>query len=65
MHIVVATADVQLGEIACIAEVVDKFGDEGEGVVVLDSEGVQHLIILYQTEGAILLFDEEDRGGHG
>ena len=63
-HIVVAPADVQLGEIVCIVEIVDKFGDEGEGVAVLDSEGIEHPIILYQMEGAILLFDDEDRGGY-
>ena len=46
-------------------EVIDKLRDEGEWVVILDSEGVQHMIVLYQSEGAILLFNEEDGGGHG
>ena len=29
-HIVVALADIQLGEVPCTLEVVDKFGDEGK-----------------------------------
>ena len=46
-------------------EVIDKLRDEEEGVAILDSEGVQHPIVLYQSERAVLLFDEEDGGGHG
>ena len=46
-------------------EVIDKLGDEEEGVAILDSEGIQHLIVLYQSEGVVLLFDEEDEGGNG
>ena len=33
--------------------------------MILNSEGFQHLVILYQPKGAVLLFDKEDRGGHG
>ena len=46
-------------------EFIDQLRDEGERVAILDSEGIQHPIVLYQLEGAILLFDEEDEGGHG
>jgi len=42
--------DVKLCEILGSAELGDELGDEGEGVPVLDSYGVQHTIVLDQLE---------------
>ncbi|KAG5732064.1 hypothetical protein E4T56_gene18820 [Termitomyces sp. T112] len=64
MHIVVTPPDVQLSEVLHAAEVVDELRDEGEGVTVLYYYGVEYLVVLYQLEGAILLFDEEDWRSH-
>jgi len=42
-----------------------EFGDEREGVLVLDHHGVECTIVLNQPERAILLFDEEHWSCHG
>ncbi|KAG5349515.1 hypothetical protein C0989_003337 [Termitomyces sp. Mn162] len=61
MHIVVTLPDIQFSEVSCTLEVVDELGDEGERVAILHHHGVEYLIVLYQSERAILLFDEEDQ----
>jgi hypothetical protein len=44
---------------------VDEFQDEWEGVPIFDREGVQHEVVLYEVESAILLLDEEYQRCHG
>jgi len=57
--------DVKLGEVLGSAELGDKFGDEGEGIPVLDGYGVQCAIVLDQLERTVLLFNEEYWGCDG
>ncbi|KAG5349506.1 hypothetical protein C0989_003360 [Termitomyces sp. Mn162] len=64
VHIVVTPLDVQFSEVLHTLEVVDELRDEGERVAILHHHDVEYLIVLYQLEGAILLFDEEDWRGH-
>ncbi|KAG5349449.1 hypothetical protein C0989_003875 [Termitomyces sp. Mn162] len=64
VHIVVTPPDIQFSEVSCALEVVDELGDEGERVAILHRHGVEYLIVLYQLEEAILLFDEEDWRSH-
>ncbi|KAG5340928.1 hypothetical protein C0989_012551 [Termitomyces sp. Mn162] len=63
-HIVVTPLDIQFSEVLCTPEVVDELEDEGEGVMVLHCYGVENLVVLDQSEQAILLLDEEDWRGH-
>ncbi|KAG5351689.1 hypothetical protein C0989_005244 [Termitomyces sp. Mn162] len=41
-HVVVAPPDIQFGEVPCTPEVVDELRDEGEGVAVLHSHGIEN-----------------------
>jgi len=45
-HIVEPPADIKFCEVLGSAELGDKFGDEGERIPVLDSHGVQRMIVL-------------------
>ncbi|KAG5349823.1 hypothetical protein C0989_001718 [Termitomyces sp. Mn162] len=64
VHIVITPPDIQFSEVSHALEVVDELGDEGERVAILHHHGIEHLIVLYQLERAILLFDEEDQRSH-
>ncbi|KAG5338578.1 hypothetical protein C0989_006974 [Termitomyces sp. Mn162] len=59
-HIVVTPPDVQFSKVLHTSEVVDELGDEQEGVMVLHHHRVENLVVLNQSEQAILLLDEED-----
>ena len=59
--IVIAPADIKLGEVAHAAEL----GDKRQRVFVLHHHCIQRAVVLYQPEGPILLFDEENWGCHG
>jgi len=65
MHIVEIPADDKFCEVLGSVELGDKFGDEGERVLVLDGYSVQHMIVLDQLERAIFLLNEEHRGCYG
>jgi len=64
-YIIETPSNVKLSEVLGSAELGDELGDEGEGVPVLDSYGVQHVIVLDQPERTILLFNEEYWGCNG
>jgi len=64
-YIIETPSDVKLGEVLGSAELGDKFGDEEEGVPVLDSYGVQCAIVLDQPERTIFLFNEKHWGCDG
>jgi len=64
-YVIETPSDIKLCEVLGSAELGDEFGDEGEGVPVLDGYGVQYAIVLDQPEQTILLFNEEHRGGDG
>jgi len=64
-YVIETPSDVKLCEVLGSTELGDEFGDEGEGVPVLDGYGVQCAIVLDQPERAILLFNEEYWGCDG
>jgi len=64
-YIIETPSDVEFCEVLGSMELGNEFGDEREGVPVLDSYGVQHTIVLDQLEHTILLFNEEHRGCYG
>jgi len=62
VYVIETPVDVKFCEVLGSAELGNKFGDEGEGVSVLDGYGVQHAIVLDQLERIIFLLNEEHRG---
>jgi len=64
-YVIETPSDVKLCEVLGSAELGDEFRDEREGVPVLDSYGVQRVIVLDQLERTILLFNEEHQGCNG
>jgi len=64
-YVIETPSDVKLCEVLGSAELGDKFGDEGEGISVLDGYGIQCTVVLDQPERAILLFNEEYWGCDG
>jgi len=62
VYIIETPLDVKFCEVLGSTELGDKFRDEGEGVSVLDSYGVQHAIVLDQPEQTIFLLNKEYRG---
>jgi len=54
--------DIKLCEVLGSVELEDELGDEGKGVPVLDSYGIQRAIVLDQPERTIFLFNEEHWG---
>jgi len=46
VHIVEPLPDIKFCEVLGSTELEDKFGDEGERIPVLDSHGVQYVIVL-------------------
>ena len=61
-NLVVAVAEVNLGEDGGAMEAVKELVNPGEGVAVLDGDGVEGAVVHTKAEGAILLLDEEDGG---
>ncbi|KAG5348761.1 hypothetical protein C0989_008445 [Termitomyces sp. Mn162] len=49
-HIVVTPPDIQFSEVLCTPEVVDELRDEEEGVAVLHYHGIEHPVVLDQSE---------------
>ena len=65
VDIVVSPSDVELGEVFCILEFINKVGDEGEGVGISDDMLIQVVVILAGTEFPILFLDKEEEKGLG
>jgi len=61
-HIVETPLDVKFCEVLGSAELGDEFRDEGDRVFILDSYGIQYVIVLDQSERTIFLLNEEHRG---
>ena len=57
--------NVQLGEVSGSTELQYEFGDQWEGVLILDRHGIECSVVLNQPEEAVLFLDEEYRGCHG
>ena len=62
IYIIETLSDIKFCEVPGSVELGDKLGDEKEGVLVFDSYGIQHAIVLDQLEQTIFLFNEEHRG---
>ena len=65
VYVIETPVDVKFCKVPSSAELGDKFGDEREGVPVLDSYGIQHAIVLDQPERTIFLFNKEHRSCYG
>ena len=65
VYVIETLVDVKFCKVLGSAELGDEFRDEGEGVSVLDSYGVQCTIVLDQLEQTIFLLNEEHRGCYG
>jgi len=61
-YVIETPSDIKSCEVPSSVELGDEFGDEREGVPVLDSYSIQHAIVLDQPERTIFLFNEEHRG---
>ena len=61
-YVIETPLDIKFYEVSGSTELGDEFGDEREGVPVLDGYGVQRAIVLDQPERTIFLFNEEHRG---
>jgi len=48
--IVEAPMNIQLGEVSGSAELQYEFGDQWEGVLILDYYGIEHSVVLDQLE---------------
>jgi len=46
----VITTDIQLSEVFSSAELGYEFGDQWEGVFVLDHHGIEYMVVLNQLE---------------
>ena len=62
--VVEAPSDVQFREVLGSAELRNQFWNQREQVLVFHGHGVQRVVVLYQTEFSILLFNKEDQSGH-
>ena len=62
LDIVVSPSDIKFGEDFRPLEFVDKVGDEGKRVCVMDSVFVDIVVVLTRSETTIFLFDKEERG---
>ena len=62
--IVKAPPDVEFREELGSFQTVDEIVDQREWVLVLHGHCIKHLVVLYEPEAAVLLFDEEDQRCH-
>jgi hypothetical protein len=60
--IIVPPENIQLGEVACIFELMDKVVNEGEQVPILPGDSIQSSVVLDEVKLSIFLLDEEDWG---
>ena len=63
--VVISPSDVKLGEQSGLLHIIDEFWDKGKWVGILDSVGVQVMIVLTWAQTPILLGYEEEGGGLG
>lgn len=62
--IVKTPSDIKFGEVLGSLEFVNELRDEGQGVLVFHRDVVESPIVLYESESAVFLFNEEDRRCH-
>ena len=64
LDVVETSPNIQFYEVLGSTELGNQLGNEQKWVLVLHSHGVQNVVVLHQTEFAILLFNKEDWGGY-
>ena len=64
LDVVETPPDIQFCEVLGSVELGDQLWNERKRVLVLHGHGIQRVVVLHQTEFAILLFNKEDWGGH-
>jgi hypothetical protein len=62
--VIKAPLDIEFREEPGSFQTVDEVVDQRDWVPVLHGHRIEHPVILYEPEHAVLLFDEEDRRGH-
>ena len=62
--VVETPTNIQLGKVSGSAELQYEFGDQWEGVLILNHHGIECSVVLNQPEKAILFLDEKYRGCH-
>lgn len=62
-NIVIPSAQIDFREDMRFLEFIDKLGNQGKGILVLDSVLIEFAIILYRVQCSVLLFNEE-KGTH-
>ena len=62
-HIVVPPSDVKLGEYRAWQS--QWITSERQWIAVLDCDGIQLPVVLYWSQAAVFLFDEEEQGCNG
>ena len=61
--VVITPSNIEFGEQSRVLHVIDQLWDEGEGIPVVDSVGVEISIVLTWSQGSVLLGYEEKRRG--
>jgi hypothetical protein len=59
-NILVPPSYIELREEFRAVKLIHQFRDEGKRIVILDHDGVECAIVLYETKRSVLLIDEED-----
>ena len=62
-NVVISPMNVKLGEEGGLLHVIDEFWDKGEWIGILDSVGVQIVVVLAWAKGSVLLWYEKEGGG--
>ena len=62
-NVVITPSNVEFGEQCRVLHVIDQLRDEGEGISIVNSVGVEILIVLTWSQGPVLLGYEEKRRG--
>ncbi|KAG7439713.1 uncharacterized protein BT62DRAFT_912693 [Guyanagaster necrorhizus] len=65
LDIIVSPPHVEFGIVLDSMQFVYQFGDKQSGTVILDHHLIQLLVVLNQSEFAVLLLYEEEGGSHG
>jgi hypothetical protein len=60
VYVIIPLADVKFGEYDSSAEVANEVSNEWKGVLVMNRPGIDFPVVLYWSQFAVFLFDEEE-----
>src|SRR5262249_33445501 len=63
-NVIIAPADIELGENLGVLDPSDYFGNQREWGTVLDADLVDPSVVLHRPECSLLILDEEKRSGN-